>query len=203
MSGHAITSIEHPLIFLAPKASPRKQRKRIKENTPVRRPSTPTPATRPKADHSWGRDHQEENKLSIQQLREAATAILADRARGPRVGSVALLGNQEKVEYYRNDSPERIVSGCCANGVVVATFFVRPNLASPVELPTTVGNAESYDGFEWFQRMEPSLQAEFSQNMRLKRREGRKRLRFHMTRFGDHQSRKIWLINLLPVWSVG
>lgn len=27
-----------------------------------------------------------------------------------RVGSVALLGNQEKVEYYRNDSPAAVVS---------------------------------------------------------------------------------------------
>jgi hypothetical protein len=30
-----------------------------------------------------------------------------------RVGSVALLGNQEKVEYYRNDSPAKMVSKAC------------------------------------------------------------------------------------------
>ncbi|KAH7147943.1 hypothetical protein DER46DRAFT_580380 [Fusarium sp. MPI-SDFR-AT-0072] len=51
--------------------------------------------------------------VSIQQLHETTTAILADRARGPiGVGSVALLGNQEKVEYYRNDSPGEVVSDC-------------------------------------------------------------------------------------------
>ena len=32
---------------------------------------------------------------------------------------MALLGNQEKVEYYRNDSPGDVVSGCLVGGWVI------------------------------------------------------------------------------------
>ncbi|KAL6882529.1 hypothetical protein HDV57DRAFT_496820 [Trichoderma longibrachiatum] len=38
-----------------------------------------------KANNRQGRDHQEKRQLSIQQLREATAAILADRARGPGI----------------------------------------------------------------------------------------------------------------------
>jgi hypothetical protein len=67
-----------------------------------------------------GRDHQS----TLYSEAETNAAIFADRAgatksftlgyRGyvssTRVGSVALLGNQEGVEYYRNDSPVKRVS---------------------------------------------------------------------------------------------
>ncbi|UKZ68191.1 uncharacterized protein TrAtP1_009226 [Trichoderma atroviride] len=63
-------------------------------------------------------------QLSIQQMREASAAILADGARGPgnslldvedmqsstRVDSMALLGTKARDKYYRNDSPVEVVS---------------------------------------------------------------------------------------------
>ncbi|KAL7967638.1 hypothetical protein HDV63DRAFT_104641 [Trichoderma sp. SZMC 28014] len=73
-------------------------------------------------DHRQGRDHQEKQQLSIQQMHEASAAILADGARGPgnslldvedmqsstRVDSMALLGTKARDKYYRNDSPVEV-----------------------------------------------------------------------------------------------
>ncbi|KAJ0138009.1 Multidrug resistance protein CDR1 [Fusarium oxysporum f. sp. albedinis] len=89
---------KHHSFFLTPRASPSKQRKREVENTPVRRPSTPTPTARPKARPQSG-SRSSNTTISIQ-----PPAGVEDMHSSTRVGSVALLGNQEKVEYYRNDS---------------------------------------------------------------------------------------------------
>ncbi|KAL0934298.1 uncharacterized protein CTRU02_211097 [Colletotrichum truncatum] len=83
---------------------------------PVRRPSTPTPAARPKARPQQGT---RSSPLSIQILQMEYPPSLRRGREQPefftlgrrgynsstRVGSVAPLGNQERVEYYRNDSP--------------------------------------------------------------------------------------------------
>ncbi|KAH6950686.1 hypothetical protein DER45DRAFT_578603 [Fusarium avenaceum] len=63
---------------------PQQATKKRRKNTPVRRPSTPTPTARPKARPQSGSRSSRGKQLSIQQLRETTTAILADRSRGPR-----------------------------------------------------------------------------------------------------------------------
>ncbi|KAL7943600.1 hypothetical protein V8C42DRAFT_327956 [Trichoderma barbatum] len=47
---------------------------------------------RPKADHRYGRDHQEKKQLSIQRTREASAAILSDGARGPEIFTLGCRG---------------------------------------------------------------------------------------------------------------
>ncbi|TFB03241.1 hypothetical protein CCMA1212_004733 [Trichoderma ghanense] len=56
-----------------------------RKNTPVRRPSTPTLPACHEGKQQTGSRSSRERQLSIQQLHEATTAILADRARGPEV----------------------------------------------------------------------------------------------------------------------
>ncbi|KAF6809645.1 hypothetical protein CSOJ01_06817 [Colletotrichum sojae] len=97
-----------------PEHAPESNEKEEKD-TPVRRPSTPTPTVRPKARPQTGT---RSSPLSIQlytkcrppssrRVREQPEFFTLGR-RGfqssTRVGSVASLGNQEEVEYYRNDS---------------------------------------------------------------------------------------------------
>ncbi|KAK1989043.1 hypothetical protein LZ30DRAFT_352977 [Colletotrichum cereale] len=93
-----------------------------KNVTPVRRPSTPTPTARPKARPRPGT---RSSPPSIQHRDRALVPPSRRKVRGQpefftlgcrgyhsstRVGSVAPLGNQERVEYYRNDSPVEGVS---------------------------------------------------------------------------------------------
>ncbi|KAK1997911.1 hypothetical protein LX36DRAFT_533087, partial [Colletotrichum falcatum] len=85
---------------------------------PVRRPSTPTPTARHEGKTAEG-DEIIKRPLYSRHPKGGAAVPLAREARATReyftlgcrgyqsstrVGSVAPLGNQEEVEYYRNDS---------------------------------------------------------------------------------------------------
>ncbi|TFA98762.1 Monocarboxylate transporter 10 [Trichoderma ghanense] len=107
-------------LFFTFRASPKRQRKDRKKDTPVRRPSTPTLPVCPKTKEPAGsRSSRETTLYTVAATRQLPPSLrteredqkkysllgIEDMQSSTRVDSMALLGTKARDEYYRNDSP--------------------------------------------------------------------------------------------------